>query len=157
MSSNEIFQRNLTYGEEAEDIVYQYLIKNNSGVVDLRKQKRDENGGPRMVGTEGSFVLPDFGVYNKNPKKGTYSVDVKRKRSLYTYKGRECFTVDKKFEQYKKTSQIMGFDFVAIIFFYEDRMYFYKDTDCIGFEYKVNDYGTGNIYYFSYDENKLIY
>lgn len=157
MSSNEEFQKQLKFGEEAEDIVYEYLVNNHSGVVDLRKQKRDEGRGPRMIGTEGSFVLPDFGVYNKSERKGTFSVDVKRKNSLYPFKGKKCFTVDSKFEQYKISSQIMRFDYLAIIFFYKDRMYLYKENDHIGFEYKENDFGAGNVYYFPFDESKQIY
>lgn len=157
MSSNEVFQQNLIFGEEAEDIVYDYLIKNHSCVVDLRKQKRDEGRGPRMVGTEGSFVLPDFGVYNKSKRKGTFSVDVKRKNSLYYFTAQKCFTVDRKFEQYKIASRIMRFDYMAIIFFYEDRMYLYKEDEHIGFEFKSNEYGSGNVYYFPFNEKKIIY
>ena len=157
MSSDEEFQEQLKFGEEAEDIVYDYLIRNNSSVVDLRKQKRDEGGGPKLVGTEGNLVLPDFGVFNKNPKKGTFTVDVKRKRSLYNYAGAKCFTVDSKFEQYRKATQIMRYDFLSLMFFFEDRMYFYKETDCTGKEFKSNEYGSGYVYYFKFDETKIRY
>jgi hypothetical protein len=156
-SKNTDFEKLVAWGEEAEDVVYDYLIKNNSSVVDLRKQKRDEGRGPRLIGTEGSFVLPDFGVYNKNPNKGTFAVDVKRKSAIYKFNGKKCFTVDKKFEQYKVSSQIMRFDYLAIIFSFEDRLYFYKADESIGFEYKSNEYGAGNVYYFEYDKSKIRY
>lgn len=157
MSSDEEFQEQLKFGEAAEDIVYDYLIANNSGVIDLRKQKRDEGGGPKLVGTEGSLILPDFGVFNKNPRKGTYTVDVKRKRSLYGYAGQKCFTVDNKFEQYKQVTQIMRYDFLGLMFFFEDRMYFYKESEIFGKEFKSNEYGNGFIYYFKFDNTKRVF
>lgn len=157
MSSDEEFQKKLELGEAAEDIVYEYLIRNHSSVVDLRKQKRDEGRGPRLIGTEGSFVLPDFGVYNKNPNKGSFAIDVKYKTSLYSFKGKDCFTVDKKLEQYRIAYQIMRFDYLCIVFYYEGRMYFYRDSDCIGHQYMSNQYGTGNVYYFEHDKGRIKY
>lgn len=157
MSSDEEFQEQLEFGEEAENIVYDYLIRNNSSVLDLRKYNREVGGGPRLKGTEGSIVLPDFGVFNKDPRKGAYTVDVKRKRSLYSYQRRTCFTVDNKFEQYKTATQIMRYDYLRLMFFYEDRMYFYRETDCIGREYKSNEYSTGFVYYFEFDDKKIVF
>lgn len=157
MSTDEEFQKNLELGEKAEDIVYDYLIRNHSSVLDLRKQKRDEGRGPRLLGTEGSFALPDFAVYNKNPTKGAFALDVKYKSSLYKFKGTDCFTVDSKFEKYKTVKQIMRLDNLYLVFFYNDRMHFYAESECIGRDFKSNDYGHGFVYYFEYDQSKVRY
>lgn len=157
MSSDEIFHQNLKEGEAGEDIVYNWLVRNNSFVEDLRNHKRGENRGPRLIGTEGSLVLPDFVVYNKNPNKGNYAIDVKVKSSVYTVNGKKCFTVDNKYEQYKRAVQIKKLDFLAIIFIFEERLYFYRDTDCIGTTQFRNQYGSGNVYLFELDKSKVRY
>jgi hypothetical protein len=127
-------------------------------VQDLRQQKHGEHVGPRLKGTEGPIVLPDFVVYNKNPNKGAYAVDVKAKKAVYPALGKRCFTVDDKFLQYKQASQIMRLDFLMIIFFYNNRMFFYKDSDCIGTTtFPDKSYGDGLIYCFEYDESRIRY
>lgn len=150
------FEENLAMGIEGENIAYDYLINNYGLVEDKRSQKHGEGHGPRMRGTEGIVVLPDFVVYNKpGSPKGKFAVDVKVKSSLYTFNGKECFTVDKKFEDYKRAVDIIGLDFLSIIFIYNGRMHFYKDSDCIGHKYIDNAYGKGNVYYFEYDKSKM--
>lgn len=156
MSSEELFKKNLEIGEVGEDIVYDYLVSNNSFVEDLRRHKRDE-GGPKLRGTEGTLVLPDFAVYNKNPKKGSFAVDAKVKNSVYPVNGKSCFTVDNKFEQYRRVVQLKKLDFLMIAFIFENRMYFYKDSDCIGTTTFANQFGSGMVYLFEYDEGKITY
>lgn len=153
---NDKFQENLAVGTEGEDTVYDYLRKHNSFVEDTRNQKHGEFG-PRLRGTEGILVLPDFEVRNKNPKKGDFLVDVKVKTSLYTIDKKKCFTVDKKFEQYKRAAQVKKTDFLAIIFIYEGKLYLYKDSDVCGTTEFNNDYGKGTVYLFEFDEKKQIY
>ena len=157
MSSQQVFEQNLKTGEAGEDILYQYLVANNSFVADLRSQKRGEKAGPRLIGTEGSLVLPDFSVFNKDPRKGCYAVDAKVKKSIYPVNGKRCFTVDNKYEQYKQVTQILRLDFLMIVFLYNNRMYFYRDTDCIGTTTFKNQYSSGNVYLFEYDESKIRY
>lgn len=152
-----VFVEKLKIGIEGEDIVYNWLIKNNSFVEDSRQQKHDEGAGPRLVGTEGKVVLPDFVVYNKDPKKGNFAVDVKVKTSVYNVNGKQCFTVDSKFEDYKRVVQIKKLDFLSIIFVYQDRLYVYKDTDVCGTTSFNNKYGNGLVYLFEYDKNKIRY
>jgi len=156
--TSENFKEKLDMGIDAENIVYTYLVAHNSYVEDLRQQKHGEFAGPRLHGTEGKVVLPDFAVYNKNPGKGTYLVDVKSKNSIYPINNMKCFTVDDKYEQYKKATEIKRMDYLAIIFFYEDRMYMYKDSDCKGMhQYSPSQYGNGRVYYFEFDKLKIIY
>ena len=124
----------------------------------MRQQKHGEFAGPRLCGTEGKVVLPDFLVYNKNPSKGTFAVDVKSKNSIYTINGKKCFTVDDKYEDYKKAAQIKRLDYLAIIFVYEDRMYMYKESDCKGMhQYTPGAYGNGRVYYFEFDKSTMVY
>jgi hypothetical protein len=151
------FQQQLEMGKEGEDIVYEYLSENNSLVEDNRSKNYLNNKGPRLIGTDGSLVLPDFVVYNKNPKKGNYAIDVKVKNSLYTINGKKCFTVDRKFEDYKRVVQIRKLDFLAIIFMFEGRLYFYKDSDVFDTYNFNNEYSKGPVYLFEYNRNKQIY
>jgi hypothetical protein len=157
MKSDNKWEENLATGTAGEDIVHEYLKRNNSLVQDLRYQKHEKGSGPRLEGTEGTVILPDFAVYNKNPSKGRYAVDVKVKSSLYTIDRKKCFTVDKKFLDYKQATQILKMDFLMLVFMYEDRMYFYKDTDLHGTTEYNNQYGTGTVYGFAHDENKIRY
>lgn len=158
MSKDDRFQENLAIGIAGENTVYEYLIKHYGLVEDSRSQTHGEGSGPRMVGTEGKIIAPDFCVYNKpGSPKGRFAVDVKVKTSLYPYTGKRCFTVDKKFEDYKRIVQIKILDYLAIIFLYKNKMYMYKDSDCIGYEFISNNYGHGNVYYFEFDEKKVIY
>lgn len=88
MKSEDKFQELLKLGTEAEEIVYSYLIRNNTYVQDMRKQTHEDFKGPRLIGTEGELVLPDFSTYNKDPKKSNCAIDVKYKNSIYPIKGR---------------------------------------------------------------------
>ncbi len=153
--TNLTFEEKLAKGTAGEDIVYDYLIRNCGYVEDLRKEKLDKYGGPRLRGTEGSIVLPDFSVYTKH--KGAFAVDVKVKTSLYPVNGKKCFTVDNKFEQYKRAVQIKRLDYLMIIFIYEGKMYFYKDSDCCGTTTFNNQHGNGLVYCFEFDEKKWVY
>ena len=141
-----------------EDKVYDYLIRHHSLVEDSRSQVHGNGAGPRLVGTEGKVIQPDFCVYNKpGSGRGNFAVDVKVKSSLYPFNGKKCFTVDNKYEDYKRVVQIKGLDYLAIIFLYENRMHFYKDSDCIGNKFFNNEHGTGSVYFFEYDKSKVIY
>ena len=155
MVSDDKFRENLEMGIRAEDVAYSYLIRKYSLVEDMRQQKHGEFAGPRLVGTEGKVILPDFGVYTKF--EGAFLVDVKAKASLYPYLGKQCFTIDNKFEDYKRAVQIKRLDYLAIIFSFKDRMYLYKDTDCIGYQFVDNEYSRGNVYYFEFDKRKGVY
>ncbi len=149
------FEESLQMGISAEDIAYSYLIQNNSLVQDLRQQKHGEFSGPILTGTEGTVKLPDFVVYNKNPRKGNFAVDVKAKSSIYPVNGKKCFTVDNKFEDYKRSVQVMKLDFLLIIFYYNGRMYFYKDEDLTCTTNFGNEYSTGSVYCFEYDDSRI--
>ena len=157
MKSDTEFEEKLAIGTAGEDIVYEYLKRNNSLVQDMRYQKHDKGSGPRLEGTEGSVILPDFAVYNKSPSKGSYTVDVKVKSDLYTIDRKKCFTVDKKFLDYKKATQILKLDFLLLIFMYEDRMYFYKDSEVHGTREYNNQYGKGTVYGFAHDVSRIRY
>ena len=145
-------------GISAEDIAYSYLVRNNSLVQDLRQQKHGEFSGPSLVGTEGVIKLPDFIVYNKLERKGNFAVDVKAKTSVYPVNGKKCFTVDNKFEDYKRTVQIIKLDFLLLIFYYNGRMHFYKDSEfaCVT-QFKNTTYGSGPVHCFEYSESKVIF
>lgn len=156
MSSEKQFKESLQMGISAEDIAYSYLIRNNSLVQDLRQQKHGEFAGPKLVGTEGSVKLPDFIVYNKSEKKGNFAVDVKAKTSIYPVNGKMCFTVDNKFEDYKKSYQVMKLDFLLLIFYYNGRMYFYKDEDLTCTHvFPDTTYSSGLVYCFEYNESRI--
>lgn len=158
MSSDEKFRASLVLGEIAEEAVLAYLLNNNSLVQDMRKQAHEDNKGPRLRGTEGEIVLPDFSAYNKNPAKGKFAIDAKYKNSVYTVNGVKCFTVDDKYEDYKLATQILGLDFLMMAFMFEDRLYFYKDVECIGVtQFSPNGYGNGKAYLFEYNKSKIRY
>lgn len=157
MSSDDKFQEKLSMGINAENIVYEYMTKWFGLVEDMRQQKHGEFSGPCLVGTEGKVILPDFAVYCKPPKE-SFLVDVKAKNSIYPALGKKCFTVDDKFLQYKRAVQIKRLDFLMLVFFYEGRMFFYKDSDCIGTtQFRDTTYGTGPVFCFEYDESKIRY
>jgi hypothetical protein len=157
MSSKDDFEEKLAIGIAGEDIAYSYLIRNNSFVEDLRNKVHDNGIGPRLKGTEGSLVSPDFAVYNKDPRKGNYLVDVKVKSYIYPVNGKMCFTVDNKFEQYIRVTQIKKLDFLMLIFIYEDRMYFYKDSDLTCTTTFANGFSDGLVYCFEHNKNKIRY
>jgi hypothetical protein len=154
---SEQFEEKLAIGTAGEDIVYPWLKSRNSLVQDMRYQKHEKGSGPRLEGTEGKIVLPDFAVWNKNPNKGNFLVDVKVKKDIYPVKGKRCFTVDKKFEDYRRCSEIMKMDFLQIIFIYEDKFYVYKHTDLTCTTVYNNQYSTGLVYCFEYDKSKIEY
>lgn len=155
MATEEEFRESVAIGTAAEDIVYDYLIKNNGQVQDLRKQKHDSFTGPRLRGTEGSTVLPDFFVHNKSPEKGNFALDVKFKSSVYTINGKKCFTVDNKYEDYLRVVQIYRLDHLKIVFMYEGRMHFYTNADCFDKTMFPNQYGSGWVYLFEYDKRRI--
>lgn len=158
MSSDEQFEESLALGISGENTVYSYLIANHGLVEDNRSQVHGQGAGPKLIGTEGKIIQPDFCVYNKpGSPKGRFAVDVKVKNSRYWFKGKQCFTVDSKIEDYKRVVQIKNLDYLMIVFVFEGKMYFYKDSDSIGREWKTNAYGTGYVYYFEYDESKIKY
>lgn len=158
MSSDDKFQETLAMGVEAEDIVYSYLIRTNSYVQDMRHQKHEEGRGPRLVGTEGELVLPDFAVRNKNPDKGNFLLDVKAKSSIYTIKGKDYFTVDRKYEQYRTAREVLEYGHLKMVFLFEDRMYFYHENDCnLTHQFRPNKFGDGFVYLFEHDVKKITY
>ena len=151
------FQEKLAVGTAGEDIVYPWLKEHNSLVQDMRYQKHEKGSGPRLEGTEGRIVLPDFAVWNKSPNKGNFLVDVKVKDSIYPVKGKMCFTVDKKFEDYKKCAAVMKMDYLKIIFIYEGKFYVYKDTDITCTTVYNNQYSKGTVYCFEHNKSKIEY
>jgi len=156
-ATEEEFQEKLAIGIAGEDIVYPWLKANNSLVQDMRYQKHEKYSGPRLEGTEGKIVLPDFAVWNKNPNKGNFLVDVKVKTDIYPVNGKKCFTVDKKFEDYKRCVQVMNMNFLKVIFIYEGKFYVYKDTDIFTTTTYNNQYGSGTVYCFEHNINKIEY
>lgn len=154
---DKVFDENLAIGTAGEDAVYPWLMSNNSLVQDMRYQKHEKSSGPRLEGTEGKVVLPDFAVWNKNPEKGNFLVDVKVKKSIYPINGKLCFTVDHKYEDYRRCVQVMKLDFLMIIFIYKDRFYVYEDSDLFCTTVYNNQYSTGNVYCFEYDKSRIRY
>lgn len=158
MSTDEEFQEALELGFKAEEIVYAFLKGHNSLVQDMRKQTHEDNKGPRLIGTDGELVLPDFGVSNKDPAKGHYLIDAKYKNSVYTIRSVRYFTVDRKYEQYKRVREILRYDFLKMAFVFEDRMYIYHENECSGtHQFRPNKYGDGFVYLFPYDGKKFTY
>ena len=155
--NNEHFQEKLAIGTAGEDIVYPWLKERNSLVQDMRYQKHEKGSGPRLEGTEGYIVLPDFAVWNKSPNKGNFLVDVKVKKDIYPVKGKMCFTVDNKFEDYKKCAAIMKMDHLKIIFIYEGKFYVYKDSEVTCTTVYNNQYSKGTVYCFEHNIKKIEY
>lgn len=154
---NNSFNENLAMGANGEDAVYPWLKSNNSLVQDMRYQMHEKGSGPRLEGTEGQIILPDFAVWNKNEVKGNFAVDVKVKTSIYPVNGRKCFTVDKKYEDYRKCVQVMKLDFLMMLFIYEGRFFVYKDSDLFSITAYNNSYSSGKVYCFEYDISKIKY
>jgi hypothetical protein len=154
MSKEQNFQEKLNLGKTGEDKAYTYLRENNHYVDDNRRQRYEDGGGPRLLGTRGMIVLPDFTVYNIDGD--NFAVDVKVKNRVYLIDGKFHFTVDKKFEDYLKAVQIKKLDYLALLFVYKDKMYFYKDSDLFGTHKYDNDYSTGDVYLFEFDKSKII-
>lgn len=154
MASDEEFLEALARGTEAEDKVYTYLRMNYSFVQDMRYQTHEKGSGPRLEGTSGSVILPDFQVIDRF--KGRFLVDVKAKTRTYTLGNDKCFTVDDyKLEDYERCVKYLLSDKLVIIFVYDNKMYFYDSTDklpqSIMFD---NDYGK-KAYLFKVDESKI--
>lgn len=156
MLSTQRFNQSLAIGLVGEEAVLPWLEKNNEIVLDNRLEKH-KKGGPRTTGTYTSLAKPDFIVYNPYTTGVKYAIDVKTKtKDPYTVNNRMCFTVDKKFEEYLKLTEIMALDFLAIIFVWKGHLYFYKDTDVVDTCEYNNEYGTGTVYLFEYDKKKVI-
>jgi hypothetical protein len=152
--SDEEFQEKLAIGTAGEDLVYPWLKKNNSLVIDFRYQRHEDRKGPRMEGREGSIILPDFAVWNKYPEKGNFAVDVKVKSSPFWLKGKLHFAVDDyKFDDYVRCVQVMNLDFLQLIFVNDGNLYVYRDSDNKGRHYFGNSHGEYG-YLFELDESK---
>lgn len=146
------FQESLKRGIVAEDKIFDYLVKTFDTIVDLRNQNRGKFGGPKLKGKLGTDILPDFAVYDTEK----FLIDVKDKTKLYNYKGKKYFQVDDKFLQYLRCVERMGVDYLAIIFRYNGRMYFYKAHEYTERVWFDNEFGKGYSYLFEYDMNKVI-
>ena len=154
---SENFEEKLAIGAIGEDIVFNYLVARNSFVHDHRKEKCKDSGGPRLIGTEGHLILPDFSVRNKNLNKGDFAVESKVKTSIYPINRKMCFTVDNKYEHYLRSVKILKLNFLVMAFLFEDRIYFYKDTECDGITTYNNKYGNGKVYLFEYNRKNIVY
>jgi len=152
-SDKETFEAALEVGTKAEDIVYAWLKSIYSYVQDTRYQTRKEGTGPRLEGTSGSVILPDFIIYDRF--KGKHAVDVKAKTSAYFIEGGRYFTVDSyKFDHYMKTVELMGLDGLYIIFVFEDELYLYTHEDMVRRHSFANSYGKVACL-FDYDKTKI--
>lgn len=146
--TDEEFEENLRLGTAAEDKVYSYLRMNYSCVQDIRYQKHEKGTGPRLEGSIGSLILPDFAFYDRYKGKGL--IDVK-------YKAKPFFTVDDyKFRDYKECVGIMNLSVLLLVFVYENEMYFYDSTEATGPKTFNNAYGKA-AYVFNYDRSKIRY
>jgi hypothetical protein len=144
--TDEQFQENLRLGTLAEDKVYSYLRMNYSCVQDMRYQKHEKGTGPRLEGTIGSLILPDFAYYDRYKGKGL--LDVK-------YKASNFFTVDDyKFRNYQECVGIMNLESLILVFVYEDEMYFYDSKEATGPRVFNNEHGK-SAYIFNVDRSKI--
>ena len=140
------FEENLRLGTAAEDKVYSYLRMNYSFVQDMRYQKHEKGTGPRLEGTTGSLILPDFAYYDRYKGKGL--IDVK-------YKASNFFTVDDyKYRNYLECTGIMNLVNLVLVFVYEDEMYFYDSKEATGPQTFNNSFGKA-AYVFEYDRSKI--
>ena len=143
--TDEQFQENLRLGTEAEDKVYSYLRMNYSFVQDMRYQTHDKGTGPRLEGTSGTVILPDFAFYDKF--KGKRLLDVK-------YKAKNFFTVDDyKLRDYLRCVELMNAEGLILVFVFEDEMYFYDSSEKSGPRTFNNEYGKA-AYIFEFDKKK---
>jgi hypothetical protein len=144
--TDEEFQENLRLGTAAEDKVYSYLRMNYSFIQDMRYQKHEKGTGPRLEGTTGSLILPDFAFYDRYKGKGL--LDVK-------YKASKFFTVDDyKYRDYLECTGIMNLATLLLVFVYEDEMYFYDSNEATGPRTFNNSYGKA-AYVFEYNRSKI--
>ena len=144
--TEEKFQENLRLGTAAEDKVYSYLRMNYSCVQDMRYQKHEKGTGPRLEGTIGHLILPDFGYYDRYKGKGL--IDIK-------YKSNPYFTVDDyKFRDYRECVGIMNLEKLLLVFVYKDEMYFYDSSEATGPRTFNNEYGRA-AYVFELDRSKI--
>jgi len=140
------FKENLRLGTIAEDKVYSYLRMNYSHVQDMRYQTHEKGTGPRLEGTSGSVILPDFAYYDRFKGKGL--LDVK-------YKASNFFTVDDyKYKDYLSCVGLMNLEKLILVFVYEDEMYFYDSSEATGPRTFNNSYGKA-AYVFDYDRSKI--
>lgn len=146
MLTDEEFQENLRLGTNAEDKVYSYLRMNYSFVQDMRYQKHEKGTGPRLEGTTGSLILPDFAFYDRYKGKGL--LDVK-------YKASKFFTVDDyKYRNYLECAGIMNLVNLMLVFVYDGEMYFYDSAEAEGPKTFNNSYGKA-AYIFNFDKSKI--
>jgi hypothetical protein len=144
--TDEEFQENLRIGTEAEDKVYAWLKLHYSFVQDMRYQSHDKGSGPRLEGTGGIVVLPDFAFYDKF--KGKCLLDVKHKTKNF-------FTVDDyKMRDYLRCVELMNAEGLVLCFVFEDEMYFYDSTEKAGPIQFNNAYGKA-AYKFEFDRSKI--
>jgi hypothetical protein len=144
--TDEQFRENLRLGTAAEDKVYSYLRMNYSHVQDMRYQVHEKGTGPRLEGTSGSVILPDFAYYDKYKGKGL--LDVK-------YKASNFFTVDDyKYRDYLSCARLMNLETLILVFVYEDEMYFYDSREAAGPKAFNNSYGK-SAYVFNFDRSKI--
>jgi len=140
------FKENLRLGTIAEDKVYSYLRMNYSCVQDMRYQKHEKGTGPRLEGTIGSLILPDFAFYDRYKGKGL--IDVK-------YKAKPYFTVDDyKFRDYLECVGILNLEKLLLVFVYEDEMYFYDSDEATGPKIFNNGFGKA-AYVFEHDRKNI--
>ena len=154
MSSDRVFSAALAKGIIAEDKVYTYLRMNYSYVQDMRYQTHEKGSGPRLEGTSGSVILPDFQVIDRF--KGRFLIDVKSKTSTYTLGNAEYFTVDDyKLEDYERCVKYLLSDKLMIVFVFKGNMYFYESTERLPKPVTFdNDYGK-KAYLFEVDSTKI--
>lgn len=144
--TDEEFEENLRLGTIAEDKVFSYLRMNYACVQDMRYQKHEKGSGPRLEGTIGSLILPDFAYYDRFKGKGL--LDVK-------YKAKNFFTVDDyKFRDYQECAGIMNLEALLLVFVYKDEMYFYNSKEATGPISFNNEYGKA-AYVFPFDKNRI--
>lgn len=151
--NDELFAETLARGTAGEDRAYTWLRMNYSFVQDMRYQKHEKGSGPRLEGTSGNVILPDFSVVD--PYKGSWAIDVKTKSSIYAVNGVECFTVDDyKFRDYVRYAELYRHDGLLLLFIYKDEFYLYNSKDTIGVTSFNNGYGR-NAYLFKHDRTKI--
>lgn len=151
MTSNEKFQEKLEMGTKAENLVKAWVEKKYEHIVDLRYQKHAK-GGPRITGTTGSFVLPDFAVYDQT---GNFLIDVKAKSRVNLIDGIHYFTVDPKLNDYLECTRIMNMDSCKIMFVYDNRKFMYDSAEWSAKHDFNNEFGSW-AYIYRYDKNKEV-
>ena len=140
------FRENLRIGKIAEDKAYAWLKLHYSFVQDMRYQTHDEKTGPRLEGTSGSIILPDFAFYDKF--KGKKLLDVK-------HKSKPRFTVtDYQMRDYLRCVDLLNAEGLVLCFDYEDEMYFYNSEEKTGPIIFDNGFGYA-AYEFEFSRSKI--